>query len=66
MIAAWLGPWLALLVFFLAVVGGAFYGLARMRRMAARLPLGAFFCMAALYSIFFGQATIDWYLGFFR
>lgn len=66
MIAAWLGPWQTLLVFFLAVVGGALFGLVRMRSMKARLPLGAFLCMAALYAIFFGQATIHWYLGFFR
>ncbi|WP_446743057.1 prepilin peptidase [Silvibacterium acidisoli] len=66
MIAAWLGPWQTLLAFFLAVVAGALFGLARMRRMEARLPLGAFLCMASLYVIFFGQATIDWYLGFFR
>lgn len=66
LIAAWLGPEQTLLIFILAVVSGAIYGIARIRRLSARLPLGAFLSLAALYAIFFGQQTIDWYLGFFR
>ena len=71
MLAAWLGPQEALLIFFLAVIGGALYGvfvISRLRQRAAtaRVPLGSFLCMAALYAIFAGPQTIAWYLGFFR
>ena len=72
MIAAWLGPENTLLAFFLAVVGGALYGLlwlaAKRGRGAitARLPLGSFLCAAAIYAAFQGRATIGWYLSLFR
>ena len=72
MIAAWLGPKNALLAFFLAVVGGAVYGLlwlaAKRGRggATARLPLGSFLCAAAIYAAFQGRATIGWYLSLFR
>jgi leader peptidase (prepilin peptidase)/N-methyltransferase len=77
LIAAWLGPPLTLLTFFLAVVSAALVGilwivlaqlLARSgrRALASRLPFGAFLCAAALYSIFAGEPLIHWYLQFFR
>lgn len=72
MIAAWAGPANALLVFFLAVVGAAIYGVFWMAmnkgegRAQARMPLGSFLCAAAIYAVFEGQATVDWYLGLFR
>jgi len=76
MIAAWLGPWQAGLVFFLAVVCAAAYGLGqigwvRLRRSAgntlvARIPLGAFLCAAGVLSLFEGESILAWYLGFFR
>jgi leader peptidase (prepilin peptidase)/N-methyltransferase len=72
MIAAWLGPANTLLVFFLAVVGAALYGVLWMglRRgeggTQARIPLGSFLCAATIYAVFEGQATVGWYLGFFR
>ena len=70
MLAAWLGPWNALLILFLAVILGAIYGVILMRggrRSAgsARVPLGAFLCVAAIYAIFAGHQTINWYLRFF-
>jgi leader peptidase (prepilin peptidase)/N-methyltransferase len=71
MIAAWLGPHEALLVFFLAVVSGAIYGVLSLswrgqNARALRVPLGSFLCMAAIYAVFAGPQTIAWYLGFFR
>jgi leader peptidase (prepilin peptidase)/N-methyltransferase len=73
MFAAWLGPENALLIFFLAVLTGAAYGVLILRRQSAtrarvppRVPLGSFLCTATLYAIFAGARTIDWYLGFFR
>jgi leader peptidase (prepilin peptidase)/N-methyltransferase len=70
MIAAWLGPANALLVFFLAVVGGAVYGISLMigkrRTHPMRVPLGSFLCAATMYAIFAGSKTIDWYLNFFH
>jgi len=71
MIAAWLGPADALLVFFLAVVGAALYGVLRIGlrkgegRTQARVPLGSFLCAAAIFAAFQGKAVVDWYLGFF-
>jgi hypothetical protein len=59
-------------VFFLAVVGAALYGVLWMglRRgeggTQARIPLGSFLCAATIYAVFEGQATVGWYLGFFR
>jgi leader peptidase (prepilin peptidase) / N-methyltransferase len=72
MIAAWLGPWSTLLTLFLAVIAAAIWGLAwialsRGRPVSGktRLPLGAFLCAAALYTIFAGGPIIRWYLSFF-
>jgi leader peptidase (prepilin peptidase) / N-methyltransferase len=76
MIAAWLGPWQAGLVFFLAVICAATYGLGliawdRLRRrggktLVARIPLGAFLCAAGILSLFEGESMLAWYVGFFR
>jgi leader peptidase (prepilin peptidase) / N-methyltransferase len=72
MIAAWLGLENSLLVFFLAVVGGALYGIFMLGRggrdgdSPLRLPLGSFLCAAAIYAVFQGHATVAWYLGFFQ
>ena len=71
MIAAWLGPGLALLVLFLAFVGAAIYGvaisLARRRFEAtAALPFGSFLCAAAIYAAFQGSQTLVWYLDYLR
>ncbi len=75
LIAAWLGPWQAGLVFFVAVVCAAAYGAgliasAKLRRspgktLTARIPLGAFLCAAGILSIFEGKSILVWYLGFF-
>jgi len=72
MIAAWLGPANALLVFFLAVVGAAVYGVflttyddSGSAAGTRRVPLGSFLCAAAIYAAFQGKAVVDWYLGFF-
>jgi leader peptidase (prepilin peptidase) / N-methyltransferase len=76
MIAAWLGPANALLAFFLAVVGGAVYGVfllmfrdpgPKIRTWGThRLPLGSFLCAAAIYATFEGRETVGWYLSLFR
>jgi leader peptidase (prepilin peptidase)/N-methyltransferase len=72
MIAAWLGPWQALLVLFLGTLVAAIFGLILMalqKRNPARsvlLPFGSFLCAAAIYAIFRGQPIIRWYLQFFR
>ena len=76
MIAAWLGPWQAGLVLFLAVICAAAYGLGLIawggvRRSSengfiARIPLGAFLCAAAILAIFEGESILSWYLHFFR
>jgi leader peptidase (prepilin peptidase)/N-methyltransferase len=69
MIAAWLGPRDALLVFFLASISGAAYGvvcLLQQKTRTSRLPLGSFLCMATIYAVFEGFSTISWYLGLFR
>jgi len=71
MLAAWLGPQQALLIFFLAVVAGALFGVfvltqRTQKARTGRVPLGSFLCVAALYAIFAGPQTIAWYLGFFR
>lgn len=70
MVAAWLGPWLALLTLFLAVVATAIYGLAvtLARRRFDRtlsLPFGAFLCAAALFATFHGEQVVAWYSGLF-
>jgi leader peptidase (prepilin peptidase)/N-methyltransferase len=76
MIAAWLGPWQAGLVLFLAVVCAALYGIgllarARARRspgnkLTMRIPLGSFLCAAGILAIFEGDSILAWYLSFFR
>ncbi len=76
MVAAWLGPWQAGLVLFLAVICAAAYGLgviawSGMQRSTengytARIPLGAFLCAAGILAIFEGDSILAWYLGFFR
>jgi leader peptidase (prepilin peptidase) / N-methyltransferase len=72
MIAAWLGPANAALAVFLAVVAGAIYGIFWVtlhkgaRGASARIPLGSFLCAAAIYAVFEGRATVEWYLGLFR
>ncbi len=72
MIAAWLGLSPTLLTLLLGVLGAAIWGLvwvgiSRGRRNSAttRLPLGAFLCAAAIYTIFAGGPVIRWYMGLF-
>ncbi|MGI8773044.1 MAG: prepilin peptidase [Acidobacteriaceae bacterium] len=70
-IAAWLGIRQFLLVFFLAVVVGALVGIAFIRprhkqqEEPARVPLGSFLCLAAIYTAFLGRVTLGWYLRLF-
>lgn len=73
LIAAWLGPSKAALTLFLGVVATAIYGLIflalhrdRENKTPLKLPLGAFLCAAAIYALFEGNATLNWYLNFFR
>ncbi len=73
-LAAWLGLRQIGVALFLAAVSGAFTGVAiaslRRRRTPAPLhqyavPFGTFLCLAGIYCVFFGQATLQWYLHFF-
>jgi leader peptidase (prepilin peptidase)/N-methyltransferase len=72
LIAAWLGPWQALLALFLGIVAAAIFGLLCMARRSSgttrtqHLPLGSFLCAAAIYAIFCGEQNLKWYLQFFR
>lgn len=71
MVAAWLGPGPAVLTLFLGTIAAAIYGIglsAAKRRLdgAVALPYGSFLCGAAIYSAFYAQPLIHWYLGFFR
>jgi leader peptidase (prepilin peptidase) / N-methyltransferase len=75
MLAAWLGLPQTALVFFLAVVCGAAYGLflvagnRSQKGLSAGLvaiPFGAFLSAAGLYSIFLGERTAAWYWQLFR
>jgi leader peptidase (prepilin peptidase)/N-methyltransferase len=77
LIAAWLGPELGGTALFLGVVSAAVYGLisgavsqtpdVRSRKLRnARLPLGAFLSASAIYVIFEGEKTLNWYMRFFR
>lgn len=71
LLGAWLGPTLTLLTLILGTFAAALFGLtliAVTRREAAkaRLPLGAFLCAAALYTLFAGPPIVRWYAGFFR
>jgi leader peptidase (prepilin peptidase)/N-methyltransferase len=72
MIAAWLGPALALLTLTLAVFATAAFALIliaaapRKRAMlAAKLPFGSFISAAALYMAFEGESILKWYLRFY-
>lgn len=70
MVAAWLGPGPAALTLFLGTIAAAIYGVVlsgspRRRRGPIMLPYGSFLCGAAIYSAFYAQALIHWYLGFF-
>jgi leader peptidase (prepilin peptidase)/N-methyltransferase len=75
MIAAWQGPANALLVFFLAVVGAAFYSIFMLAvkqisgdrglSLNDKIPLGFFLCVASLVSLFSGGSVIRWYMNFF-
>jgi prepilin signal peptidase PulO-like enzyme (type II secretory pathway) len=70
-IAAWLGVRNAVLTLFLAVVSAAAYGVGRLllsrraRDPALKVPLGAFLCLATLFTVFFGRAVLQWYLSLF-
>jgi prepilin signal peptidase PulO-like enzyme (type II secretory pathway) len=80
MLAAWLGLRQTGLLFFLAVVVGALYGLGVIllyRRdavdeenpvPAAQLPIpfGTMLSAAGIYCIFSGDRTLGWYLQFFH
>lgn len=72
MIAAWLGPWQALLVLYLGVLAAAAFGLIwmvlnkRARFRTLQTPFGAFLCAGAIYAIFRGQPIIQWYVRFFH
>jgi leader peptidase (prepilin peptidase) / N-methyltransferase len=79
MLAAWLGLPQTALVFFLAVVVGAAYGLlySAFKRSAFKgpkeeyrisqlaIPFGTFLALAGLYSVFLGERTVGWYWKFF-
>ena len=82
MIGAWFGPAQTGLIFFIAVIAGALYGLALIaasiatrpsrapeeapgRDLPTRVPLGAFLCLAAIYALFWGGPTLNWYLRLF-
>jgi leader peptidase (prepilin peptidase)/N-methyltransferase len=79
MLAAWLGLQQTALTLFLAVIGGALYGVAlilwsrrRPQEEGEHLPLGqvpvpfgTMLCLAGLYCIFLGERTLGWYLQFF-
>jgi leader peptidase (prepilin peptidase) / N-methyltransferase len=75
MIAAWLGVERTLLVFFIAIVGGAIFALGFLARTQQRdehgvwlerkLPFGTFLALSAIYALFLGGSTIRWYLGLF-
>jgi leader peptidase (prepilin peptidase)/N-methyltransferase len=77
MLAAWLGASRTALCFLLAVIAAALFGLTGLRGRAflrsqiadgdtaawgtLRIPLGAFLCAGSLYSLFFGEKTLQWY-----
>jgi leader peptidase (prepilin peptidase)/N-methyltransferase len=80
MMGAWLGGPRTALALFLAVIGGAVYGVGlvlRVKRRAARqdaeavpagqiaIPFGTMLCMAGLYCVFLGERTVGWYLRLF-
>lgn len=74
-IAAWLGARQMCVVFFLAVVTGAItalivLGIRGREKTRAEgplaVPFGTFLAFAAIYCSFLGEATLRWYLDFFR
>jgi leader peptidase (prepilin peptidase)/N-methyltransferase len=75
MIGACLGAERTGLVFFLAVLCAALAGILAMLRQRARaepltpgtlqLPLGTFLGLAALYTMFWGTRTLNWYVSFY-
>jgi leader peptidase (prepilin peptidase) / N-methyltransferase len=74
-IAAWLGARQMCVVFFLAVVTGALTALillaTRGRKRAKSegplaVPFGTFLALAAIYCVFLGVNTLEWYLNFFH
>jgi leader peptidase (prepilin peptidase) / N-methyltransferase len=75
MIAAWLGPERALLVFFLGIVGGAIFAVGFLSKIPQRdeqgvwlerkLPFGTFLAVGAIYALFLGGSTVRWYIGLF-
>ena len=75
MIAVWLGLGPTLVTLFLGVIAAALYGvgLLLIHRNSQtgepdplRLPFGSFLCAGALYAVFWGEITFNWYLRFFR
>jgi leader peptidase (prepilin peptidase)/N-methyltransferase len=73
-IAAWLGARQMLVVFFLAVAGGALVTLALLALNRGKphtgtgpraVPFGTFLALAAIYGLFFGWSTLLWYMHFF-
>jgi leader peptidase (prepilin peptidase) / N-methyltransferase len=74
-IAAWLGARQMCVVFFLAVVTGALTALAVLALRGRKtdrsqgplaVPFGTFLALAGIYCAFLGDATLQWYLSFFR
>ena len=80
MMGAWLGGPRTALALFLAVVGGAVYGVGLVlwqKRHAIRqgaeaipagqiaIPFGTMLCAAGLYCVFLGERTVGWYLRLF-
>ena len=77
MLGAWLGLRQIGLVFFLAVIVGALYGVGMIlwsrtasddpsRPGQLPIPFGTMLCVAGLYCIFLGQRTLGWYVQFFH
>ncbi|HTZ58132.1 MAG TPA: prepilin peptidase [Acidobacteriaceae bacterium] len=78
MLASWLGLRQTGLVLFIAVIGGALYGVGTivLNRRQKRsdplppgllpVPFGTMLSLAGLYSVFLGERTLDWYLQFFH
>jgi leader peptidase (prepilin peptidase) / N-methyltransferase len=78
MIAAWMGPWMAILVLFFGAVSAAIYGifvliLGSFRAEKAdserpqpplRLPFGSFLCAAGILALFQGHDFLNWYMNF--
>ena len=74
-IAAWLGARQMCVVFFLAVVTGALTALLLLALRGHKraksegplaVPFGTFLALAGIYSAFWGEATLKWYLNFFH